>query len=45
METEKLNERQKLREKIKQVERELLDKHRGWRQEKAYWMASQIICG
>jgi hypothetical protein len=34
---------QKIREKIKKVERELLDKHRNWTQAKAQWMARMIV--
>tara|TARA_Y100000310_G_C20274079_1_gene619401 strand:+ start:150 stop:269 length:120 start_codon:yes stop_codon:yes gene_type:complete len=37
METETL-------ERIKQVERELLEKHRDWRQEKANQVAKKLLC-
>tara|TARA_Y100000034_G_scaffold22970_1_gene26491 strand:+ start:195 stop:314 length:120 start_codon:yes stop_codon:yes gene_type:complete len=35
---------QELQEKIKQVEKELLEKHRDWRQEKANQVAKKLLC-
>jgi len=42
METQNLNP--ETLEKIKQVEKELLEKHREWRQEKANLVAKKLLC-